>query len=169
MKILESMCLQNFKMKKASLTEMKDFNVIIGPNNSGKTSLLRAIQLLSTLGREGASIACRSCKQVAERDQILGFRGQLHTDDKYLRRRKVKISYSLNNKFVAEALETETEKFEKHIANQFLRDKLEILKSKGEATQHQIDQLSLTSNGSKELRSAHLYFLAKIGWIEKDI
>lgn len=52
-------------LKHASLKDLGDFNIIIGPNNCGKTSLLKAINRLREMkvGRYGPAYSCKVCDE----------------------------------------------------------------------------------------------------------
>jgi len=67
MHLLKSIELENYlNIKHAKLEDFKDLNIIIGPNNCGKTSLLRAVNLLSRIdfGKFGTAYACKICQQM---------------------------------------------------------------------------------------------------------
>lgn len=60
MKIIENLYVQNYRnIKENSLTSFKDLNIIIGPNNCGKTSILESINCLKKIeSSSGTSVDC---------------------------------------------------------------------------------------------------------------
>jgi len=66
MQLLKSIELENYlNIKHAKLEDFKDLNIIIGPNNCGKTSLLKALRLLSKMHIPGTSYLCGMCRTVS--------------------------------------------------------------------------------------------------------
>lgn len=57
---------ENYRqLQSAKLEDLADLNIIIGPNNCGKTSLLLAIEVLSRIDVGGYAFACKTCAQLA--------------------------------------------------------------------------------------------------------
>jgi len=74
------------------LEGLKDLNIIIGPNNCGKTSLLKAVDKLSNInfGRYGPSFICPTCTSCFEADNdILSVGLEVNQREKYLTNTKV--------------------------------------------------------------------------------
>lgn len=94
---LTNLQLNNYRrLKSANLKNLKDLNVIIGPNNCGKTTLLQAINILSrTTQKEGSiDFACNTCKAFANSNpSINAISCSIEDSEKYLRRNKVSISF----------------------------------------------------------------------------
>lgn len=68
MHLLKSIELENYlNIKHSKLEDFKDLNIIIGPNNCGKTSLLRAINLLGRINLSGFAYTCSICRSVGEK------------------------------------------------------------------------------------------------------
>lgn len=65
MRLLKEIEFSSYRaLKHARLKDLGDFNVIIGPNNCGKTSILNAIALLGRIGIvAGTSFLCPSCNE----------------------------------------------------------------------------------------------------------
>lgn len=63
MRFLKYIELHNYlNIKQARLNDLKDLNIIIGPSNCGKTSLLKAVNLLSRTAFERVAPAYSGCK-----------------------------------------------------------------------------------------------------------
>ena len=70
MRFIKNIEVSNYlNTKHAKLEGFKDINIIIGPNNCGKTSLLRAIHLLSriSIGRYSPAFDCAICTEAFNR------------------------------------------------------------------------------------------------------
>ncbi len=61
--------IRNYRnIKHAELKQLRDLNIIIGPNNCGKTNLLEFIQSLEKLELGGYEYLCPECKEFRESD-----------------------------------------------------------------------------------------------------
>jgi len=64
MKLLNRIEIRDIKSNpKADLDNLKDFNVIIGPNNCGKTNILKTILSVCDTG-EGGKLLCQQCDKI---------------------------------------------------------------------------------------------------------
>jgi len=54
--VISSVAFHNFKALRAARVELRPFNLIVGPNGSGKTSLIQALLRLRTLARDLRSV-----------------------------------------------------------------------------------------------------------------
>jgi len=113
--ILEKMELKNFRNLKGinSFEGLKDLNIFIGPNNCGKSNILRAIIILNKVksDREIQS-SCKECryisdilrKEIKEKDfryyQTVSYAPE--TNDEYLNNGGFKISFFFNESFLSE-------------------------------------------------------------------
>jgi AAA15 family ATPase/GTPase len=134
MKIIEDLDVENFRnIKHARLENMKDLNILIGPNNCGKTSILELISSFSRLiqGRSYFYL-CQECNRL--RDKIGGITLPLKPEDFYLKKDpreiKVKLKFSLNpdsiNKLVSgRVLEKQREK-QKEIVCKNTKNQIEM-------------------------------------------
>ncbi|MCW3985314.1 MAG: ATP-binding protein [Candidatus Bathyarchaeota archaeon] len=95
-------------IKHAELPELKDLNIIIGPNNCGKTSILRAVNWLSTLTLRGGTpgYTCRICKVVTQKIKNLdpSLNANINIRDKYLTKGKVKLCFGYGKEGVEHLL-----------------------------------------------------------------
>jgi len=112
--ILEKMELKNFRNLKGinSFEGLKELNIFIGPNNCGKSNILRAINIISKVENdERISSPCK-CenireildKEIKERD-FRGYRRNIYKpeiNDEYLTKRGFKISFSFSESFLSE-------------------------------------------------------------------
>ena len=98
--ILKEIEIENYKnIKYANLCGLRDLNILIGPNNCGKTSLLNAINVLSELEFGSGLIYphCSKCDKACRlSDDIIGFRYQLKTKESYLDKKNTEISFFFN-------------------------------------------------------------------------
>jgi len=60
--VISSVTFHNFKALRAASVELRPFNLIVGPNGSGKTSLIQALLRLRTLARVGNTST--GCQQI---------------------------------------------------------------------------------------------------------
>jgi len=98
MRFIKSIELDNYlNIKHAKLDNLKDLNIIIGPNNCGKTSILRLVELLSRIsfGRYG-QIACDICKNCMRFQQIQDLNAPINARDKYLTTTDVKATFGFD-------------------------------------------------------------------------
>lgn len=128
MQILREIAIENYKnIKHADLKGLGDLNIVIGPNNCGKTNLLACIQSLGTLQLgSGADYLCPECKEVGKRDsEIFCLSLNLGLDDYYLKERErteTKVSFLLDeeqiNRLVPRILDKQKEKLETNSCGQ---------------------------------------------------
>lgn len=108
--ILKGIEIENYmNIKHVNLNNLRDFNILIGPNNCGKTSLLKAVNVLSAIdfGRGYGYPHCPKCDEVHEsNNNIIGFGYMLKMKEPYLDRENVKIGFFLNE-----------DEIEKHVPN----------------------------------------------------
>ncbi len=98
MHLLEGVEINNFlNLRSAKLENFTDFNIIVGPNNSGKTSILRGITLLERINIESSNnFPCKTCQSFFNGTSILSLNGEINQREKYLNKHKVEISYKFN-------------------------------------------------------------------------
>lgn len=93
MHFLKYIKLNNYlNLKHATLEGLKDLNIIIGPNNCGKTSLLKAVDKLSNIdfARYSPSFICSTCTNCFTADNdILSVGLGVNQREKYLTNTKV--------------------------------------------------------------------------------
>jgi len=100
MHLLQNLQFDNYlNLKKARLKSLSDLNIIIGPNNCGKTSILRGINILQKLkfGRYSPSTECKDCEVIFRKNpQILSVDGELSQREGYLGIPKARIVFSFD-------------------------------------------------------------------------
>ena len=118
MKIIENLYIQNYKnIKEISLTSFKDLNIIIGPNNCGKTSILESINCLKKIeGSSGTSIDCEKnlCSKIQytynhSHYSEMGFEINnisciMQENDQYLRKHLITIKYLFSSIIINDKL-----------------------------------------------------------------
>lgn len=120
MKIIKNLKIIKYKnVKRAELNKLQDLNIIIGPNNSGKTNILNFINSLRnfTIGNKN-DFKCEKCKKLKSNpDWIQAPHISYSTEDFYLKNQnnnKMEITISFYNDFIEEFL---PEAFENHKNN----------------------------------------------------
>lgn len=101
--VIKRIDVENYRViDKATLKDLKDLNIIIGPNNCGKTSLLLAISKLSEMRQGGGqNYLCSDCEKVArEHDEVVGFSLPINERERFAGIKKSKIAFQLNGEEV---------------------------------------------------------------------
>lgn len=96
----------NLNLKKIGLKGLKDFNIIIGPNNCGKTSILKGIALLQRIHFDRVdNLSCSDCKDAFSKDgHILSLECELGAREGYLGETKASMFFGHNANAVKEFL-----------------------------------------------------------------
>ena len=120
MHLLKSIELENYlNIKHAKLEDLKDLNIIIGPNNCGKTSLLRAVNLLSRaqFDRRAPTHDCKICEQAFQKyGDIQVARISIAEREKYLTKTNVKVIFDYDASEIERVLPEISER-QKNILN----------------------------------------------------
>ena len=122
--IFRNIEIENYRNVKAKLTDLKDLNILIGPNNCGKTNILEFIYSLSKLDLGNFDYLCPNCRKIVEEvgedGKIPGISISLNSDDFYMkdyRRRKITVTISFDegqiDKFVPGVLKKQKEMLDK--------------------------------------------------------
>lgn len=115
--ILDSLQVKNYKnIKDIRLKNLKDFNIFIGPNNVGKTNLLRVVELLDklTLGDESSIFPGNcGCSGIQNCWNIQNYRQEerkfklkalrydnIPVDEKHLRTEDIEVEFTFNKEFL---------------------------------------------------------------------
>jgi AAA15 family ATPase/GTPase len=104
MRIFRKIEIRNYRnVKHAELKDLRDLNIIIGPNNCGKTNLLEFIRWLKDMNLvDGGYYLCQECKKLKESDSdIMCLSLTATSDDFYLKepnKRQMLLSISLDEK-----------------------------------------------------------------------
>lgn len=100
MQWLKNIQLQNYRnLNHASLKDLGDFNIIIGPNNCGKTSLLKAINVFKTIevGRVTPDYYCKICHTAFNNiTNLKSLRILMEERDKHLGTNKIQLIFDFN-------------------------------------------------------------------------
>ena len=119
--IFREIDIRNYRnIKHAELKDIRDLNIIIGPNNCGKTNILELIRSLENLDCGGySSYFCSDCKKFKEGNHdIYGLYFPISSNYFYLKdtKRELNLSISLDeegiNQIVPRVLEKQKEKLE---------------------------------------------------------
>ena len=114
--IFNEIKIENFRnIKHTILRDLKDFNILIGPNNCGKTNILELINSFSNIKSEQYyKIYCSSCNKFKEKKKLEGLCITLKNEDFYLKKyskgRKIKISILLNDETIKKLIPRVIEK-----------------------------------------------------------
>ncbi|VUT27505.1 MAG: recombination protein F [Candidatus Syntrophoarchaeum sp. GoM_oil] len=104
MRIIKGLEINTYwNIRHAKLKDLKDFNIFIGPNNCGKTNLLKAINVLSEMGfgPGHGSYHCEKCqKAFNSNENIIGVGYHLKTKESYLNMGRAKIIFLFNEEDV---------------------------------------------------------------------
>ena len=102
MKLLNRIEIRDIKSNpKADLDNLKDFNVIIGPNNCGKTNILETVLSVRN-ATEGGNLLCKQCEKIRSKARINARHLKLDKEDIYLggkdtqRKPYLRISFNKN-------------------------------------------------------------------------
>jgi AAA15 family ATPase/GTPase len=117
MVIFREIEIKNYRnIKHAELKQLRDLNIIIGPNNCGKTNLLEFIHSLKKL-ELGGEYPCPECEDLRARDSdIMVLSLLLENNDFYLKDRETQMRVELSldeeqiNQLVPRVLEKQKEK-----------------------------------------------------------
>jgi ABC-type polar amino acid transport system ATPase subunit len=124
MRIISGILAENYRMKNVCLGGLQDLNILIGPNNCGKSSILELIGLLETLQVHEHEFECQRCKEkrmTTPRDPSLtsGVSLQIQPRMKYLGKRKISVTFELVMDQIERLMSKESKQrassfFEKH-------------------------------------------------------
>ena len=104
--LLKEVEVRNYKtLRHARLDNLETLNIIIGPNNCGKTSLLKTINLLLDLSVGRGEFICNKCKDNRpEKAYTIGISPK--KEDSYLAKRRIELTFSFVESTVAEVVGT---------------------------------------------------------------
>ncbi|MCK4734195.1 MAG: AAA family ATPase, partial [Methanophagales archaeon] len=118
MMIFRDIEIKNYRnIKHAELKDLKDLNIVIGPNNCGKTNLLEFIQSLGKLELGGCEYLCPECEDFRKSDSdVMCLSLTLGYNDFYLKDRGTQMMVELSldeeqiNQLVPRVLKKQKEK-----------------------------------------------------------
>lgn len=112
MKIIDGVKIHSFRnIAELELKNLKDFNIFIGPNNCGKTTILKALDILSKIKIGGPFLkkpACQ-CSRISgswnnsphnSKFLIEAGGATVSQQDKHMKKLQFTIAYSFNEKFI---------------------------------------------------------------------
>ena len=120
MRAIRRIVAENYRMKHIKLNELQDLNILIGPNNCGKSSVLEIVGLLNSISIIDIAPRCPTC-----REMISKYGSSTHTHSltcnfssgaKYLRKGKIRISFELAKEDLKRDLPENLETVEKTFA-----------------------------------------------------
>ncbi|HII91930.1 MAG TPA: AAA family ATPase [Methanosarcina sp.] len=106
---LENIYIKNYKnLKNLTLRNFGDLNIFIGPNNSGKTSILNSINILQNIKViNDFSFSCECCRELSEEKknafenlEIFPVGCNISSNDQYLRENKVSIIHEYSKEIL---------------------------------------------------------------------
>jgi AAA15 family ATPase/GTPase len=102
--IIRSLEVNNYRnFKHAKLENLKDLNILIGPNNCGKTNVLCLIDKLRTLMTGNYQYLCDKCVPLSGNSNFRGISINLSSNDFYLKdasKFKTTLKFLLNREFI---------------------------------------------------------------------
>jgi len=169
--ILTDVTIKDFKnIKYTHLKDLNHVNIFIGPNNCGKSNLLKAISKLRlSEPRRDIKIQCNICNQIMnESNWFFNYACAKDGRDKYEGKLEPELLFSFNEEYVADSesyqklltyIDKESEKLENIISAMNLKVKPEHTSSKVDLLEHAKDwALKISLKGIKNqgaFRSAH--------------
>jgi len=143
MRFLKYIKLNNYiNLKHAELKGLKDLNIIIGPNNCGKTSFLSAVNLLGRLefGKHGQNFSCGTCNaSIRKNENIQSVRGSINVREKYLTKGNVRAVFGYNKSEIMKVVPRFSERqngiltsfrndpnISNHLTSEFTQENLEM-------------------------------------------
>jgi len=118
MRIINGIALENYRMKNACLNDLRDLNILIGPNNCGKSSILELIGRLETLQLHDHAFRCQKCEQMRSAGAHGTISGPYPTKGlsleiiprmKYLGKRKIRVSFRLAREQIEKLVSQESQ------------------------------------------------------------
>jgi len=98
--LIKSLEIESYRnIRHARLDDLREFNILIGANNCGKTSILNAITVLTRLVHGSSyDYLCPNCEKIrkSSTQSLAGFCFLLDARDSYLQKGQAKISFSFN-------------------------------------------------------------------------
>lgn len=139
MHLLQKIEINNYlNLKNAQLENLMDLNIIIGPNNCGKTSILRAIDFLHRIrfGRYGDPFECKLCApSYGENDSLLSLDGEISERERFLNKHDTRIVFTFNAEEIERSLPYLTDSRDKilngtlaHQSESQVRDEIDRLR-----------------------------------------
>ena len=116
--LLNSLYIQNYRnIERSTITNFKDFNILVGPNNCGKTNTLKSIDYLNKInGSERILPHCSNndiCNQIQNlynkrenKNEVLiqGINFEITPDEQYYREKLINLKYSFSSFTINEIL-----------------------------------------------------------------
>lgn len=171
--ILQEIKVKGYKnLKDEKLERLGDLNIIVGPNNSGKTSILKAIYILHEGKVDKNSypedVECEIIRKKVR--DLVGFVTPLQEEDVFQGREEkvtTTISYCFSEKFLKEIGKSDIDTFRKELEKKISGEKSAI---KHFQSFRKKDLRSLTLHGKyKDLRNEHItYLLQEDIWAETN-
>jgi len=150
--IIKKIGIENYRnIKRARLNDLKDLNILIGPNNCGKTNILELILSLRNLSITKATTAdflCEECKKLKESDkEIENIYFTFRNEDFYLRESPNKVKSTLTILFNRESIDK--------LVPKVLKKQEERLSKITTTCQHIEDAIIMKSLNSTTLSEIH--------------
>lgn len=145
MRILNSLVIKNYKIiSRAHLDSLASINILVGPNNTGKSSILDAIEKLTSIG-SASNYVCDSCTEFANgKNGVVPFTTNITREERYYNRMESRMN--LNATFNDEWLSS----------FQSFRPLVELIKEQKEALEHNHAILELIEQEGGFLLSHHV-------------
>ncbi len=141
--IIKSLEIENYRnIKHVKLSDLKDLNILIGPNNCGKTNILELINSLCKLGiSHSYNYLCEECKKLQKKNkEIECIYLPIELEDFYLKEDPRKVKVRLKILFDREQIDK--------LVPRVLKKQEELLDKMTIQCQHIEDSITLESRGT---------------------
>jgi energy-coupling factor transporter ATP-binding protein EcfA2 len=143
MRIIQTLIANNYRIRHIRLEDLRDLNIIIGPNNCGKSSILEIIELLNNLSASDHRYKCPQCESAKRLPTQHGLATSFNVQAKRLRKEKIDVTFTL---------------FKEKVESLFAKDILDqLLKAFLAYPDHVQAGFTLVEGKAQQLLSDHIF------------